>query len=214
MRRLAIVTLFALTLCPVVAGSLKLAKVSAPAINCKFDPQCQTTAQDLTANIGLPGSKTKGFLQSRALKVGQPGTAAAGMYGYLYRVDLTGLVLPNSAKSCVAAFSIDFGAVKSIDYDSDGSPDQVFVITTGGLGSVAPASASQTGNAITFTFASHPCTGTALAKGESSFFFGLVSQQTSTTSTAKLKTTSSAILTLDALTPLPPPPPQSTWKKK
>ncbi|RPJ54887.1 MAG: hypothetical protein EHM23_27870 [Acidobacteria bacterium] len=214
MKRLALIILFLFTAGTLLGAPLKLVNVSAPKINCKFSTNCQTTGQDMTSDIGAPEIKAKGFLQSRALTVGQPGTAAAGLYGYLYRIDLTNLVAPGlKAKTCVATLSIEFGPVKSLDYDGDGSLDQVFVITSGGLGTVAPVSATQTGNVITFTFPSHPCTGTMSGKGESSFFVGLVSAQTSKTVAARLKTTADAVLSLNAYAPVPPPPVQPSWKK-
>ncbi len=135
------------------------------------------------------------------------------MYAYLYRIDLRNLVL-GKPKSCVTELLIDFGPVKSIDYDGDGLLDQVFVTTSGGLGVVGPVSANQVGKTITFTFETHPCSGSAAGKGESSFFFGLTSAQAPTEVMATLKNSSGVPLTLKAKAPLPTPPPQGSLKQK
>ena len=51
------------------------------------------------------------------------------------------------------AFSLGFDPlVDYLDYNADGTPDHVFVITELGSGSVAPRSADRIGIRITFTF--------------------------------------------------------------
>jgi hypothetical protein len=156
------------------AVPLVVVNVSAPPINCVFDASCTVVVNDTTAPINLPGSGT-GFLQSRTFR-GLPGSAAAGRYAYLYRVDLRNAVgLTNI--DCVNSVTISFGAVVSmLDFNNDGSPgEQVFVVTTGGIGTVGLASAEKVGNNITFNFSSPVCAGGRPGAGQSSFFWGLVS---------------------------------------
>jgi hypothetical protein len=112
------------------AGPLDVVTVGAPAINCKFDTDCTITVSDTTANIALPGATGSGFLQSRTFPPGEPGTAAAGLFGYEYRIDLRNLVGVTAAP-CVSQLRLDFGPVSLVDYDGDGNTDQVFVVTSG-----------------------------------------------------------------------------------
>ena len=154
---------------------LSVVQVSAPPINCIFDPSCTVVVNDTTAPIILPGSTGQGFLQSRTYR-GAPGSPAAGLYAYLYRVDLRNLAgLTNIA--CVKSVTINFGPVIStLDYNGDHTTgDQVFVITGGGIGSIGIASANQVGGNITFNFSSPVCDGSSPGAGQSSFFWGLVS---------------------------------------
>jgi hypothetical protein len=159
-----------------VAGPLDIVTVGAPAINCKFDTDCNITVSDTTANISLPGSSGSGFLQSRTFPPGEPGTAAAGLYAYEYRIDLRN-VAGLTVAPCISQLRLDFGPIALVDYNGDGNTDQVYVVTSGGLGTVAPSSASQTGDQITFNFSPPVCVGSSPGHGDSSFFFGLASTQ-------------------------------------
>src|ERR1044071_970390 len=71
------------------AQTLTVVEVSAPAINCVFNATCKITVSDTTGNILLPtvGPGTA-WLQSRTF-AGQPGTPAAGLTGYNYRISMT-----------------------------------------------------------------------------------------------------------------------------
>ena len=114
------------------------------------------------------------FLQSRTFR-GRPGSAAAGLYVYEYRIDLRRaegiLHIP-----CLDSLSVDFGpVVRTLDFDGNGRGDAVFVVTQGGLGTVGLASAEKSGNTITFYFRNGVCAGGRPNTGQSSFFFGLVS---------------------------------------
>jgi hypothetical protein len=61
---------------------------------------------------------------------------------------------------------VNFGPVASLPYAQPGT-HEVFVITTGGLGSVGLKSAEKDGDVITFTFDNYLCA------GKTSFLFGL-----------------------------------------
>src|SRR5215207_2803790 len=118
------------------AVPLQIVQVSAPQVNCVFNTSCTVTVNDFTAPLWGAG-----FLQSRTYQAA-PGSPAAGMWVYEYRIDLT-RVVGTTAIPQVTTFSIDFGpVVNSLDFNGDGgSRDQVFVVTGGGLGSVGPVSA-------------------------------------------------------------------------
>lgn len=182
------------------AAPLSVVTVAAPAINCKFDPSCKITVTDTVANFTLPGATGNAFLQSRTFPVGKPGTAGAGKYAYEYRLDLTQLV-GLTAAPCVTQLKLTFGPVVSLDYDSLGGVEQVFVTTVGGLGSVAPSSVDKTGNVVTFNFKTPVCSGSAPGKGETSYFFGLASNQSAHAVTATVASTLGGSLSLSARAP-------------
>lgn len=158
------------------AAPLTVVTVGAPAINCKFDTDCKITVNDSSANFTLPGTSGSAFLQSRTWPAGQAGTIGAGKTAYLYRLDLRNLV-GLTAAPCVTRLKVRFGPVTALDYNADGQPDQVFVVTSGGIGTVAPSSVDKTGNVITFNFATPVCSGSSPGHGDSSYFFGLASAQ-------------------------------------
>jgi hypothetical protein len=173
MKKLSIALLFCLTPFAVQAVPLKVVNVSAPAINCVFNPTCTVTVNDTSDNIAMSTGGT-GFLQSRTY-TGVPGAPANGLYAYEYRIDLrnaVGIV----AISCIDSMTFTFGPVVStLNYGGTAAPDQVFVVTGGGIGTIGLASAIQTGSNIKFNFAKPICEGGAPGKGDSSFFWGLVS---------------------------------------
>jgi hypothetical protein len=180
--------IFALLLCfaPIVvaAAPLKVVNVSAPAINCVFNPTCTVTVNDTSDNVTLSTGGT-GFLQSRTYP-GATGAPAAGLFAYEYRLDLRNAV-GATAISCIDWISMSFGPVVStLDFNGDRKPDQVFVVTGGGIGSIGIASAIQTGSNIRFNFTAPVCGGGAPGRGDSSFFWGLVSRNKAKFVTATL----------------------------
>jgi hypothetical protein len=158
------------------AAPLSVVDVAAPAINCVFNttpipnappPACQVVVNDSIGVFTPPGDIGAARLQSRTY----PGTApapAAGDMAYVYRVDLT-TVKGVTAANCVTKLALKFGPVVKLQYGPSGDSD-IFVVTTGGLGSVKIASADQVGSTITFTFAQPVC------PGATSYFFGLASK--------------------------------------
>ena len=174
MKKLLIALLLCFTPFAVEASSLKVVNVSAPAINCVFNAPCTITVNDTTDNIAMSTGGT-GFLQSRTY-MGAAGSPAVGLFGYEYRIDLRNAV-GATAISCIDWMTIDFGSlVSTLNYGGSPAPDQVFVVTGGGIGTIEIASAVQTGSKIKFKFTSPVCEGGAPGKGDSSFFWGLVSK--------------------------------------
>src|SRR3979411_1188174 len=134
----------------VQAVPLKVVDVSAPAINCVFNSSCTVTVNDTTDNIMMSTGGT-GFLQSRTYQ-GASGSLAAGLYAYEYRIDLRNAV-GLTAISCIDWMTISFGPVVSfLNYGGDAKPDEVFVVTGGGIGTIGIASAVQSGSKIKFKF--------------------------------------------------------------
>ena len=194
---------FSLLLCftPIVVegATLKVVNVSAPAINCVFNPSCTVTVNDTSDNIAMSTGGT-GFLQSRTYK-GVAGSPADGLFAYEYRIDLRNAV-GATAISCVDWMTISFGPVVStLNYGGSAKPDQVFVVTGGGIGTIGIASAVQTGSNIKFKFASPICEGGAPGKGDSSFFWGLTSKTKAKFVSATLHETGGATHVVKARSP-------------
>jgi hypothetical protein len=177
------------------AQPLLVVNVSAPAINCVFSPTCKVTVTDLSSPIW--GS---GFLQSRHYR-GLAGSPAAGKYVYEYRVDLRNSV-GALAIGAITSLTVDFGPDLKFDYNKDGKKDDVFVVTGGGLGNVGLASAVRSGTKITFTFAGGGVAqGGAPGKGDSSYFFGIVSAKPKKTIVVSAANTLGPPLALKAWAP-------------
>lgn len=182
------------------AAPLSMTNVSFPAINCLFDPTCVMLVTDTSASIPLAGAAGTAFLQSRTFK-SSLASPAAGKWLYMYRIDLRNAVgivdIP-----CLSSFSINFGPVTTMDFDSDGLvDDQVFVATSGGLGNVAPSSVTKVGSTVTFNFSSLVCAGGSPGGGDSTYFMGLVSSGAPKHVTATLKDANGPIYSVDARAP-------------
>jgi len=179
MKTLLVFILLVAALSSAEAVPLSIVNVSFPAVNCIFDPTCRIFVGDTSDDIVLNGTVAVGiehFLQSRTF-TGSPGTPAAGLFGYMYRIDLIDL-MSTANVACVTSFRIPFAPlVRTLNYDNLGGADDVFVGTGGGLGTVAPTSAEQIGDTITFTFQPPVCAGASSGEGQTTFFFGLVSTE-------------------------------------
>ena len=187
----------ALLLTPLAAqaGPLTVVNVSAPSINCVFNPTCTVTVTDTVGNFVPPGDGGAGMLQSRTY-VGAPGAPAASLTAYVYRVDMTSATAPKpNVVNCVKQLILDIGPIAKLNYLPP-SPTHgpmgadVFVVTSGGLGTIGLSSAVQVGNMVTFTFTKPVCPKplivTAVIPGETSFFFGLAAKTAPKPSIAKL----------------------------
>jgi hypothetical protein len=171
---------------------LSVVQVAAPNVNCVFDPSCRLTVTDTVANLPpVPGYTGTAVLQSRTASVAPAGVPGAGTIPYIYRVDLTGAA-PASDQMCVSSLAVNFGPIVQLPYSGPGLPKaDVFVVTTGGLGSIGLRSAEKTGNKVTFRFslASFPSPGEPfppVCAGQTSFFFGLASTSAPIPTTAQV----------------------------
>ena len=165
------------------AAPLTVVTVGAPAVNCVFNPTCKVTVTDSVGTIPLPGATGAADLQSRTYK-GVRGTKGQGLTAYVYRVDLTQAVGVVAAP-CVVSLALDFGPVTKLAYA--GPLADVFVVTSGGLGTIGIGSADKVGNVITFTFASPVCSGSSPGKGDTSYFFGLAAKTAPKSITAQVQ---------------------------
>ncbi len=85
--------------------------------------------------------------------------------------------------ACVQSLTINFsGLVSTLNLDTNSATltDQVYVVTSGGLGTVAPTSVTQNDGTVTFNFTN------AICPGESSLFVGLVSSNAPANINARL----------------------------
>ena len=98
MKKLSLALLLCLTPFAVQAAPLRVVNVSAPAINCVFNPSCTVSVKDTSDNIPMSTGGT-GFLQSRTF-VGAPGAPAPWANVYEYRIDLRNAV-GATAISCI-----------------------------------------------------------------------------------------------------------------
>ncbi len=188
---------FGLLLAPVAAqaGPLTIVNVNAPAVNCVFNPACTVVVTDSIGTFVPPGDGGTGRLQSRTY-VGAPGAPAAGLTAYVYRVDMTSATAGSAnAVNCVKQLIVDIGPVAKLPYLAAAASHgpiigDVFVVTSGGLGTIGLSSAMQVGNIVTFTFTAPICPKplivTAMIPGKSSFFFGLAAKMAPKPSIAKL----------------------------
>lgn len=191
--------IFAMSLFVLTGCDLDVVDVGAPAINCVFDSTCRVTVSDTTDVIPIPAGGTN-FLQSRTF-TGKPGSPAAGLYSYQYRIDLRN-AMGITHIPCIRSMKLSFAPVIStLDYNSDGNSDQVYVVTRGGIGSIGLDSANMVGNDITFTFSSPVCAGGAPGTGQSTYFFGLVSTRPPHPVTAQVTETGGAVYNVQARSP-------------
>jgi hypothetical protein len=157
------------------AQPLKVVEVSAPAVNCVFsgtvNGKCTITVSDTTGNILLPTvSPGTAWLQSRSF-AGQPGTPAAGLTGYNYRVSMTQAA---GLADCITGFTVNFGPHQQLPY-KDNTPADVYVVTGGGLGTISLKSAERFGDVIEFTLTSPLCLNGSANIKNTTFFIGLAS---------------------------------------
>jgi hypothetical protein len=146
-------------------------------VQCLFSTTCTVYVTDYGSDFAVPGGSGNGRLQSRIFQ-GQPGTVGAGKWVYEYRINMTpvgGIVnLPYADQLAIDRW----GTIRQYDYNSDSiATDHVFNIASGGTGT----------KPVTSAFLSYPWTylvvgsrvyaGNYPGGGESSYFFGLVSDQ-------------------------------------
>jgi hypothetical protein len=178
MSRSIRVVLFSLVALALAAPAFALDVVNTSwTVQCLFSPTCSVTVSDYVSEFAVSGGSGNGRLQSRVFQ-GQAGSAAAGKWVYEYRINLTP-VAGLTYVPYVDQLAIDrWGAVREYDYNSDGiATDDVFNITSGGIGSKPVTSAFVAAPWTYFVVGSRVYAGSYPGGGESSYFFGLVSDR-------------------------------------
>ena len=146
-------------------------------VQCLFSTSCSVSVTDYVSEFAVSGGSGNGRLQSRIFQ-GQTGSAAAGKWVYEYRINMTpvaGITYPPYADY----LAIDrWGTPREYDYNGDGiATDDVFNITSGGIGTKAVTSAFLSTPWTYFALNNPVYAGNYPGGGESSYFFGLVSDQ-------------------------------------
>jgi len=162
----------AFVLAPLATGAqpLTVVEVNAPAVNCVFNPSCTIVVNDSIGYVPLPYITTPktAWLQSRTY-TGAANTPGAGKTGYEYRLSLTEAA---GSADCMGGLILNFGPITKLPYKNNQLAD-VFVITTGGLGTISIKSAEKFGNVIQFDFAKQLCLSGGADIKNTTFFFGL-----------------------------------------
>jgi hypothetical protein len=142
---------------------------------CLFSPSCSVTVTDYVSTFAVSGGSGNGRLQSRIYQA-QAGSVAAGKWVYEYRIDMgpvAGIGYPPYADQLAVN---TWGPVLTYDYNSNGIvTDDVYNVTSGGLGSRAVTSAYVSAPWTYFVLSTPVFSGSYPGGGESSYFFGLVS---------------------------------------
>lgn len=210
MRRNRIVlsgALAALAFFPATAQAqlLKIVEVGAPAINCVFQTDCNIPVSDTTGNILFPTlDPGTAWLQSRTF-AGEAGAPGVGTTGYEYRISLT---QASGTSECIIAFNLNFGPHKQLPYKNNQLAD-VYVVTSGGLGTIGLKSAEKFGDVIQFSLTSPLCANGPANIKNTTFFIGLAAPAAPMHVNATMVATGTpAFFSVDARVPthtVPPP---------
>jgi len=167
------------------AQVLKVVEVGAPAVNCVFQTDCTIPVTDTTGNILLPtiGPGTA-WLQSRTF-AGEAGAPGVGTTGYQYRISMT---QASGTSDCVMGFTLNFGPHKPLPYKDNALAD-VYVVTTGGLGTIKLAKAERFGDAIEFTLSKALCVNGPADIKNTTYFIGLAATAAPMNVKAQISTT-------------------------
>jgi hypothetical protein len=146
-------------------------------VQCLFSPSCGVTVTDYGSDFAVSGGSGNGRLQSRIFQ-GQPGSVTAGKWIYEYRINMTGVAgivyTPYVDQLAIGSW----GTVLTYDYNSNGIvTDDVFNITSGGTGTKPVTSAYLSWPWTYFVLNNPVYAGSYPGGGESSHFFGLLSDQ-------------------------------------
>jgi hypothetical protein len=90
MRQGILITAFSLLTAASQAATLISTNVDALTLGCAFNTNCTNIVEVDVSPITLPGATGTAFLETRVIR-GERGAPAAGLSGYLYRLDLTGI---------------------------------------------------------------------------------------------------------------------------
>jgi hypothetical protein len=183
MSRIVTLSVLALAL-TFPAFGYTIVNTSAPQINCVFTTAspCSITVTDKVSV--LPNG---GKVQSRVFQA-QPGSTAYPNWVYEYRLNMTDVAGVGYPPSISGMSISNWGPVLSYDYNFDASAtDQVFQITSGGIGTKGLASAYVFWGVSFFNLSSPVYAGSYPGGGESSYFFGLVSPYAPTTKNATVQ---------------------------
>jgi hypothetical protein len=171
------------------AMAYNVVNTSAPQVNCIFATNCvNPVISDMVSP--LPSG---GRIQSR-IQQGQPGSPAAGKWLYKYRVDMTNAVGILSIPYVSSMYIANWGPVRQYDYNFDlNATDHVFNVTVGGIGTKGISASFIFFNTTFFNLGSNVYGGGSPGTGESSYFWGLVSDYPPVVRNATVQTDNGAV---------------------
>ncbi|HUJ47152.1 MAG TPA: hypothetical protein VLV55_08480 [Rhizomicrobium sp.] len=158
---------------PAGAAPLTVVNVDSSDVTCTFDLSCAVTVTD-TFGPYPPSSGYSGHpkLWTRTF-VGGAGSQADGLTAFEYQADFTHAHAQTDI-NCAIDVTVRTGPITQLNYDGSGNAD-VYVITTGALGTIGLSSAVRSGAHVTFTFTTPICPKNGTAPGQLSFYFGFAS---------------------------------------
>lgn len=141
------------------AADLRVA--GAKGVYCNIRHNCSAVGRDHSERFKIGNVKNAGSLTVTTYDVGEPGTAAAGLYLYSFRVRLnkfdSGFLLRPS--NCVSGLVIPFGNIIKRDFDKDGTKDDiVYHLDSGGI-SYPRSAETNSKNEIVLRLAKPVCAG-------------------------------------------------------
>jgi hypothetical protein len=152
------------------------AGVSQANLDCLFGlgAQCTVTPSIQITEIPLPGISGRAILHSHVVPA-KDGSRADGRTLYQYQVDLTDAVTLVDS-SCITNLTVKFGPVSKLPYAPGPVLRDVYEIQQNiPATQIGFASAIQTGDFVTFTFAAPVCASGGTGPGAISRSFGLAS---------------------------------------
>ena len=172
-------------------------------VQCLFSPSCSVTVTDYVSEFAISGGSGNGRLQSRIFQ-GQAGSTAAGKWIYEYRINLTPVAGITYTPYVDQLAIHSWGAVLTYDYNFNGIvTDDVFNITSGGVGTKPVTSAFLAAPWTYFVLNNPVYAGSYPGGGESSYFFGLLSNQAPVLRTMWVHTDSGWVAVTGYAPPLP-----------
>jgi hypothetical protein len=154
------------------AQSLQLLNTSYPGILCHFSGDCNVTLTSHSSSFDLTNLAVTCVLESRSF----PGNSmdAKGAYGYEYRVILNNNGERGTSYLTVDSLTLNFDSLQSFAFGQHAS-NQVWIVASGGPGSVAPGSVGIVETNVVVQFTPPLVLATLTNKSISTYFFGMAS---------------------------------------
>jgi hypothetical protein len=154
------------------AQSLKFLNVSDPGIYCRFSPDCHVVPVGKSSSFMPTNLAVTCALESRSF-VGNS-TDTTGVYGYEYRVILNNAGAQGDNLLTVDSLTLNFDSPQYFAFGGHAS-NQVWVVATGGAGSLAPGSASFMDTNVVFQFDPPIVLATKTNQSTGTYYFGMMS---------------------------------------
>ncbi len=154
------------------AQSLKLLNVNDPGIYCRFSPDCHVTPVVTSSSFTPTNLAATCVLESRSFA--GSGMDTAGVFGYEYRIVLNNAGAQGDNVLTVESLTLNFESPQYFAFGGHAS-NQVWVVATGGPGSLAPGSASLSGTNVVVKFDPPVILATKTNQNTGTYYFGMIS---------------------------------------